>query len=48
MESYKNNDYDSAVKYLSKAAKLNEGKKTQILSIHYMSAIKKRIIQISR
>jgi hypothetical protein len=27
MESYKNNDYDSAVKYLSKAAKLNEGKK---------------------
>lgn len=27
MESYKNADYDSAIKYLSKAAKLNEGKK---------------------
>ena len=27
MESYKNNEYDTAIKYLSKASKLNEGKK---------------------
>lgn len=41
MESYKNNDYDSAVKYLSKAAKLNEGKKNTDLKYTLYECYKK-------
>lgn len=43
-----NNEYDTAIKYLSKASKLNEGKKNAELKYTLYECYKEKITQICR